>query len=129
MQKKRTKSYLFIFESEAKRGLLYERLLGMCPWISEQNLETMRQKWQNNEISNYEYLMHLNLSSYRSLNDLTQYPVFPWVIADYSSASLDLQSASSFRDLGKPIGALNPKRLKDYQERYGMMPSKLSIYN
>lgn len=31
--------------------------------------------------------------------------VFPWVLADYSSPSLDLTSPASFRDLSKPVGA------------------------
>lgn len=30
-------------------------------------------KWQNGEISNYDYLMHLNNFADRSFNDLTQY--------------------------------------------------------
>lgn len=53
----------------------------------------------------------------RTKNDLTQYPVFPWVVADYQSAALDLDSAATFRDLSKPIGALNAERLAMYRER------------
>jgi len=51
----------------------------------------------------------------RTVNDLTQYPVFPWVVADYSSPTLDLTNANTFRDLTKPIGALNPERLLKLQ--------------
>ena len=40
---------------------------------------------QNGELSNFEYLMHLNTLAGRSYNDLMQYPIFPWVLADYSS--------------------------------------------
>ena len=40
---------------------------------------------QRGEISNFEYLMCLNTLAGRSYNDLMQYPVFPWVIADYDS--------------------------------------------
>ncbi|KAL6981844.1 BEACH domain-containing protein C2 [Sarracenia purpurea var. burkii] len=47
-----------------------------------------------------------------------QYPVFPWILSDYSSKSLDLSNPSSYRDLSKPIGALNADRLKKFQERY-----------
>ncbi|TYG44396.1 hypothetical protein ES288_D11G094900v1 [Gossypium darwinii] len=54
----------------------------------------------------------------RSYNDITQYPVFPWILSDYSSKSLDLSDPSAFRDLSKPVGALNPERLKKFQERY-----------
>lgn len=45
-------------------------------------------------------------------------PVFPWVLADYKSAHLDLENPKSFRDLTKPIGALNPSRLATFRERY-----------
>jgi hypothetical protein len=57
------------------------------------------------------------LASGRSYNDLNQYPVFPWVIADYTSESLDFNSAATFRDLRKPVGALNPKRLEFFLVR------------
>lgn len=40
---------------------------------------------QKGEISNFEYLMHLNTLAGRTYNDLMQYPVFPWVLADYQS--------------------------------------------
>ena len=42
----------------------------------------------------------------RTRNDLTQYPVFPWVLADYVSDTIDLTRRDQFRDLSKPIGAL-----------------------
>lgn len=52
----------------------------------------------------------------------TQYPVFPWVLADYTSSHLDLDDPTNesgvFRDLTKPIGALNPQRLKMFLDRY-----------
>jgi hypothetical protein len=44
--------------------------------------------------------------------------VFPWVIADYTSATLDLTDPATFRDLSKPVGALEPKRLERVIERY-----------
>lgn len=47
----------------------------------------------------------------RTFNDLTQYPVFPWVIQDYSSSKLNLDDPKSYRDLSKPIGALNEVRV------------------
>lgn len=40
---------------------------------------------QRGDISNFEYLMHLNTIAGRTYNDLMQYPVFPWVLADYQS--------------------------------------------
>lgn len=77
-----------------------------------------QREWRAGRVSNYEYLMHLNRAAGRSFNDLAQYPVFPWVLADYESEVLDLEDANSFRDLSKPVGALNDRRLKDFLERY-----------
>ncbi|KDO22612.1 hypothetical protein SPRG_21162 [Saprolegnia parasitica CBS 223.65] len=74
--------------------------------------------WVNHEISTFEYLMWLNTLAGRTYNDVTQYPVFPWVLADYTSRTLDLSRRETFRDLSKPLGALNPSRLSFYLERY-----------
>ncbi|XP_058744102.1 BEACH domain-containing protein C2-like isoform X2 [Vicia villosa] len=78
----------------------------------------LMERWARWEISNFEYLMQLNTLAGRSYNDITQYPVFPWILSDYTSENLDLSNPSSYRDLSKPVGALNPDRLKTFQERY-----------
>ena len=46
--------------------------------------------------------------------------MFPWVISDYTSQKLDLSGKTPgvFRDLSKPMGALNPQRLKEVLERF-----------
>lgn len=74
--------------------------------------------WRKRKISNFHYLMALNRMAGRSFNDITQYPVFPWILADYSSDELDLKDSRVYRDLTKPIGALNPDRLAQLLERY-----------
>lgn len=48
----------------------------------------------------------------RTFHDLTQYPVLPWIIQDYTSSMLNLNDVNVYRDLSKPIGALNPTRLE-----------------
>ncbi|XP_074485533.1 lipopolysaccharide-responsive and beige-like anchor protein isoform X3 [Sebastes fasciatus] len=78
----------------------------------------MTQRWQRREISNFDYLIFLNTVSGRTYNDLNQYPVFPWVITNYDSEELDLTLPSNFRDLSKPIGALNPKRAAFFSDRF-----------
>ena len=58
-------------------------------------------------------LFNLNFSEAdRSVNDLTQYPVYPWIITDYVSEELDLFNPGIYRDLSKPIGAINQERLR-----------------
>ncbi|GAM17220.1 hypothetical protein SAMD00019534_003950 [Acytostelium subglobosum LB1] len=74
--------------------------------------------WQQRRMSNFDYLMTLNTLAGRTYNDLTQYPVLPWVLADYTSTTLDLSNPGVYRDLSKPVGALDPDRLKVFRERY-----------
>lgn len=52
-------------------------------------MSSLTSKWENGEISNFEYLVILNTWAGRTYNDLMQYPVFPWVLADYDSNVLD----------------------------------------
>ncbi|KAJ2847470.1 hypothetical protein IWW36_003842, partial [Coemansia brasiliensis] len=78
----------------------------------------LTERWQRGELSNFDYLMGLNTVAGRSYNDLSQYPVFPWVIRDYTSKWLDLSNSKTYRDLSRPMGALNEKRLKHFIERY-----------
>eukprot|EP00058_Branchiostoma_floridae_P010550 XP_002596038.1 hypothetical protein BRAFLDRAFT_202950 [Branchiostoma floridae] len=80
--------------------------------------KTVTQRWERGDISNFQYLMHLNTLAGRSYNDLMQYPVFPWVLADYLSEELDLNDPKTFRDLSKPMGAQTEDRLKQFQKRY-----------
>ena len=72
---------------------------------------------QRREITNYEYLMFLNTVAGRTYNDLNQYPVFPWVITNYTDTTLDLSSPTNYRDLGRPIGALNQSRRQYFEDR------------
>jgi hypothetical protein len=46
--------------------------------------KSVTQRWVEGEMSNFAYLMYLNTLAGRSYNDLTQYPVFPWVLQDYT---------------------------------------------
>jgi len=75
-------------------------------------------KWQKSEMSNFHYLMLINTLAGRTYNDLTQYPVFPWVIADYTSKELDLDNPRSYRDLSKPMGCQTSDREFEFRERY-----------
>ena len=41
--------------------------------------------WSKWRINNFSFLMHLNLFGNRSYMDLSQYPIFPWILTKYSS--------------------------------------------
>ncbi|XP_065828267.1 protein FAN-like [Oscarella lobularis] len=123
------KSLLLVFALPSDREYFYNQLL-LLPDVHLQDTgqENMTLRWQNGTITNYDYLMYLNSMADRSVNDLTQYPVFPWIIADYTSPELDLEKESTFRDLSKPIGALTEERLARYQKRYAEMTEPKFLY-
>ncbi|XP_061338100.1 protein SPIRRIG isoform X2 [Gastrolobium bilobum] len=80
--------------------------------------KSFSKRWQNGEISNFQYLMHLNTLAGRGYSDLTQYPVFPWVLADYESENLDLSDPKSFRRLDKPMGCQTSEGEDEFRKRY-----------
>lgn len=74
-------------------------------------------RWKRRQLSNFEYLCILNRLAGRSNNDLCQYPIFPWILADYSTPELDLTDPKTFRDLSKPIGCQPSSNSSDRDER------------
>ena len=60
-------------------------------------LQRVTAAWQQGKLSNLDYLLFCNLAAGRSFNDLTQWPVFPWILADYSNTTLDLSNPSIYR--------------------------------
>ncbi|PHH71830.1 hypothetical protein CDD82_6324 [Ophiocordyceps australis] len=87
-------------------------LFNSSPWAS------IAKRWQRGEVSNFHYLMMVNTMAGRTFNDLTQYPVFPWILADYTSEHLDLEDPATFRDLSKPMGAQTGERVRGFVETY-----------
>ncbi|KAJ7615896.1 beach-domain-containing protein [Roridomyces roridus] len=80
-------------------------------------------RWQAREISNFTYISILNQISGRTPSDATQYPIFPWVIKDYTSSTLDLSNPETYRDLTKPMGALTDARRDAAHMRYTNLES------
>jgi hypothetical protein len=80
-------------------------------------------QWIKGQMTNFDFLMHLNSLAGRSFNDLTQYPVFPWIIADYDSEEIDLHDPKTYRDLSKNMGSLGEERAQQFRERYEALES------
>ena len=57
---------------------LYNTLAASCKRISKKI-----ELWKNWEITNFELIMWINIFSNRSYNDLSQYPIFPWLLVNY----------------------------------------------
>jgi WD40 repeat protein len=84
-------------------------------------------QWVNGRMTNFEYIMHLNSFAGRTYNDLTQYPVFPWILSDYESEELDLDDPATYRDLSKPMGAQTEMRAAQYRERFEVLESSAQM--
>ncbi|OHT12749.1 hypothetical protein TRFO_17292 [Tritrichomonas foetus] len=111
--------------------------IGFSSKLLQMSVDQVANLWISRRISNYDYLLYLNIASGRSFNDLSQYPVFPWIIGDYSASSNpknqlaltdgtskneetknceenenenDEDEYMSYRDLSKPMGAQNEIR-------------------
>lgn len=85
------------------------------------DLRRMTGLWQSGQLSNFHYLDFLNCAAGRSRNDFSQYPIFPWILQDYHSERIQLDDPSVYRDLSKPVGALNARRLEYFKERMADM--------
>lgn len=77
-------------------------------------------QWREGQMTNWEYLTALNLISGRSYQDLMQYPVFPWVLSDYESSSLDLNAPENYRNFSKPIAIQHTESENHYISSYNV---------
>ena len=93
-------------DHKGKKLLGYEQMFGVTSdkKIKSYYISNKLEDWQNYKISTMEYLMWMNIYSGRSFNDLTQYPIFPWIISNYITD--DLEDESNFRNLSIPIGMM-----------------------
>jgi hypothetical protein len=64
---------------------------------TDRTIEEATNMWKEGKMSNYEYLMQLNKYSGRTFNDLMQYPIYPHVLANYSTQTLDLSRKENYR--------------------------------
>ena len=64
--------------------------------------------WLKNKISNFDYLMLLNILSGRSLINLSQYFIFPLILIDFDHSILNWLNKAIYRDLSIPIFACSP---------------------
>ena len=94
------KSYYFIFENEEKRNEIFNKIkieindkkekenftekVNKNYEIDLSNISNIIKLWKKSKISNFQYLMWINILGSRSYRDLGQYPVFPWLLNNYT---------------------------------------------
>ena len=101
------RTYLIAFERTERQKAL-QRIVQYATHARSTDpsamMSNLTSKWENGEISNFEYIVILNTWAGRTYNDLMQYPVFPWVLSDYDSNVLDFTKSETFRDFSLPMG-------------------------
>ncbi|KAK4309758.1 hypothetical protein Pmani_018634 [Petrolisthes manimaculis] len=85
---------------------------------SKASLPEVTQQWREGHMTNFEYLTQLNKLAGRSFNDLMQYPVFPFILSNYTSDILSLHDPTNFRNLKKPIAVQHPHKEQHYINNY-----------
>ncbi|GMT04106.1 hypothetical protein PENTCL1PPCAC_26280 [Pristionchus entomophagus] len=113
---------LIIFSSTERRTQLRNYLeakkMGHLFTQTDHLLQTFTSTWRHGGTTNFDYLMQLNKLAGRSFNDLMQYPVFPFVLADYTSTVVDLTKPSSFRSFSRPMAVQDRSMEEHYASNY-----------
>eukprot|EP01022_Parablepharisma_sp_SALTPOND_P018649 TRINITY_DN3079_c0_g1_i2.p1 TRINITY_DN3079_c0_g1~~TRINITY_DN3079_c0_g1_i2.p1 ORF type:complete len:1844 (-),score=154.28 TRINITY_DN3079_c0_g1_i2:13547-19078(-) len=119
------RTLLLNFVSEEKRDMVASKLVRLrerwCKYLQyDGSLDSLRvfeknrfvEKWENRQISTLDYLMAVNMHASRSYDNLSQYPVFPWMLFETEAGTLR-------RDLAKNIGmAGDPDRAEEFKKRF-----------
>ena len=131
------KTFYFNFKYEAERdtaiGEILKKIPGSIPIIDdlkeqstivgyENKIEQKKKKdkiklseiikkWKNWEINNFQFLMWLNIFGNRSYNDISQYPILPWVLSKYKDPLKEKEENNEnfdyqYRDMNLPLGMM-----------------------
>ena len=114
------KSYYIKFNTNKDREEFYKYIIYSTDIsLLKEDVLSITKKWEHWDISTLTFLSFLNNFGSRSFKDLTQYPVFPWIIKDYESKKLNAFNETNIRELQKPIGALgNKERISCFMQNY-----------
>ena len=93
-----------------KKELYNKVIIEKSALISE-----LASNWAKNKISNYDYLLFLNIIAERSLTNLCQYVVLPLIIIKLDQAVFNHFNKFIYRDLSLPLFACYPVLTNNYQ--------------
>ena len=96
------------------------------------NINSIKELWKNNKISSLEYIMWINIYGNRSFRDTAQYPVFPWILNDYTLNNVEnITNLNAIRNFNLPMGMMafdekSNMRKEGYIEGYKLMVNEIS---
>ena len=83
----------------------------------EQQFNNYTNKWNNNEINTYQYLIKINHLGTRTYRDPNQYPIFPWLLRNYTDIFKQLNNYS-FRDFTYPVSCQSESKRLESKSKY-----------
>lgn len=117
------RTYLLAFNSSKDREEFIAELstCNLSKRIPGDNLEENLALWRSGSLTNWDYITCLNKLAGRSYNDLMQYPVFPFVLSDYTSENIDLSNWKIYRNFKKPMAVQDSKNEQHYINNYNYL--------
>ena len=95
---------------------------------NEEEIKNLIFLFRKGKITNYEYLLYLNKYATRTYNDLSQYPVFPWIVKDHdkitevitllSNKDIKENSIDNLRDFKYAISLQSSQKRNDAKVNY-----------
>lgn len=103
-----------------KSNLMRERhkLINLFKFDLNTSLNKLTSLWRDGKITNFELITAINKIAGRSFNDLMQYPIFPFILSNYSTTILDLNLQANFRNLKRPMAVQNPEKEAIFLQNY-----------
>ncbi|XP_015121948.1 lysosomal-trafficking regulator [Diachasma alloeum] len=117
------RTYLLAFNSSKERDEFVAELstCNLPRRVPGDDLGEALALWRSGALTNWEYVMCLNKLAGRSYNDLMQYPVFPFVLADYISERIDLNNSKIYRNFRRPMAVQDKKNEQHYILNYNYL--------
>ncbi|XP_036146533.1 lysosomal-trafficking regulator isoform X4 [Monomorium pharaonis] len=122
------RTYLLAFNSSKERDEFATELsaCNLPRRIPGDDLGEALALWRSGVLTNWEYITCLNKLAGRSYNDLMQYPVFPFVLADYISEKIDLNNPKIYRNFKRPMAVQDKKNEQHYINNYNYLKQTLT---
>ncbi|XP_076766095.1 lysosomal-trafficking regulator mauve isoform X3 [Xylocopa sonorina] len=122
------RTYLLAFNSSKERDEFVTELsaCNLPRRIPGDDLSEAISLWRSGALTNWEYITCLNKLAGRSYNDLMQYPVFPFVLANYTSEKIDLNDPKIYRNFKRPMAVQDKKNEQHYINNYNYLKQALS---
>ena len=118
---KNGKSYFFNFLNKDKCQFILDKFKNnniIKDKIHEKNYfknQKITSEWVEERLSTYEYLLFVNKYSSRTFNDSNQYPIFPWLITNFTQ---NQKQKENYRNFKFPMAAQNEENQNTALSRF-----------